>query len=343
MRSTRVVVIGAGAIGGLVAGYASNAGHSVTAIDVWEDHVRAITLNGLTVSGARGEHRFPMKALLPSTGLEEVHEPDIIVISVKSQATSEAAELAARLVGPTSTVLSTQNGINEDLLAERLGASRVIGVVTEVGARVARPGTIIETRTGGGFVIGEMDGAHTPRLRETRDVLSACAPVEVTSTIRGVLWSKLTWNCMMNPLTAVTGLGQGYVWTLEPLHRAAVAIAREAAAVAAAEGALLEPLSFLGVDLPGLVSDEREAAQSALRATQRQYHSQLDRPTSMLEDIRHGRLTEVDYLNGYVVRRARCHGVATPLNAMVVELVHAVEQGAEAPRPRLVAALADAV
>ncbi len=334
-----VVIIGTGAIGGLIAGYASAAGHVVLAVDGWKEHVDEISRRGLSVGGVRGSRRFAVQTAMWTRSLTLPREPDIIFVSAKSHDTERAVDLAAAAVGPRTAVVSTQNGLTEDLLAERLGHSSVVGAVTEVGGHIAGPGKIMETRAGGGFVIGELDGTDTPRVRFVRDVLDSCAPTVITPVIRGVLWSKLTWNCVMNPLTAISGLGQGHIWTREPLRRLAVRVAREAAAVAHADGAQLEPLTFLDVDLPALVSDDPVVAAGALDATVRRYESQLHRSTSMREDVRHGRVTEVDYLNGHVANRGAQLGIPTPLNAELVDLVHFLELGSKHPGVRLLSGL----
>jgi 2-dehydropantoate 2-reductase len=337
----RVIVIGTGAIGGVLAGYLSAAGHAVVATDGWDEHVRAIRENGLLVTGARGSHQFRLEAI-NSFGVSALPvNPDLVLLCVKSYDTAQAAELVAPLLGAETTVMSTQNGLNEDLLSERFGSDRVVGAVTEMGGYIAGPGEIVETRADGGFVIGELDGSDTPRVREVEATISACAPTIVTPTIRGLLWSKLTWNCVMNPITAVTGLGQGEVWAHPQLRALAVNVAHEAAAVACAEGVALEPLSFLGVDLPSLVADDQETAGAASDAVVGLYESQLTKTTSMLEDIRHGRCTEVDFLNGHVVRRGEELGVPTPLNSELVRLVHAVESAVEPQRPDLLDRLAE--
>lgn len=313
----------------MVAGYLSADGHAVLAVDDWVEHVEAISDRGLRIRGARGTHLFRPQAVCWSSLEPPDSPPDLVLVSVKSADTDRAAELAARLLGDSTVVISTQNGLNEDALCKRLGPERVIGAVCEIGGYLDGPGEIVETRAEGGFVIGELDGTDTPRLREAQKVLAACAPTVVSPQIRNVLWSKLTWNCIMNSLTAITGLGQGQVWAQTRLRELAAGVAREAAAVAEADGAALEPLGFLGVDLPGLASTDQTVAGRTIEAIVRRYEAQWEKSTSMLQDVRHGRPTEVDYLNGHVVRRGRELGVAAPLNARLVELVHAVERGAD--------------
>lgn len=323
----QIAVVGAGAIGGVLAGYLAAAGHDVTAFDEWPKHVEAINRDGLRVSGARGTHLFEFKAAAwtdaPALGLA----PELALICVKAYDTDRAADMVAPLLRDATVVVSTQNGLSEDSLAAKLGRDRIVGAVTEIGGHFIGPGEIAETRAEGGFVIGELDGVERPRTRRLQTALSACAPTSVTTTIRGVLWSKLVWNCMMNPLTALTGLGQGAIWTTPPLTDLALRIGHEASAVANADGSVLEPLTFLGVDLPTLLGDDHDLARATLRDVVEVYRPQSTKSTSMREDILHGRRTEIDALNGHVVRRGLELGVPVELNTELVRLVHAVEAG----------------
>lgn len=334
------MVFGAGAIGGALAGYLAGAGHEVIALDEWPAHVAAINRDGLLVAGARGTHCFRLKAALWEEAAATDLAPELVLVCVKAYDTVRAAELVAPLLGPNTTVVSTQNGINEDVLAEKLGRERIVGAVTEIGGHVVGPGEIAETRADGGFVIGELDGSDSPRVRRIREVISACAPTSITPTIRGLLWSKLIWNCMMNPLTALTGLGQGEIWADGYLGELAVHVGREARDVARADGAALEPLAFLGVDLPALLADDQERATVVRRHVVQLYLPQAGKSTSMREDVKHGRRTEIDFLNGHVVRRGQQLGVPVGLNHEIVQLVHSVESRALTPAPGIVRSLA---
>lgn len=335
-HSGGVLVIGAGAIGGAVAVHLSLAGVRVEIADPWAEHVAAIRERGLRASGARGEHvaRIETHAWTPgrwAAGTLSLLRPSTVVIATKSSLTEAAAMLAVQLSADATTVVSLQNGINEDLLASRLG-HRVVGAVTEIGGYVAEPGAIVETRADGGFVIGELDGSSSLRIATTARILSHCAPTTVSENIRGHLWSKLTWNCMMNPLCALSSLGQGQLLTDDRTRALALAVGREAAAVAAAEGARLEALEFFGIDLPALLAGSRDAEQTLIE----RYSAQMLKTTSMSQDVAAGRGTEIDALNGHVVARARKLGLAAPLNERITALVHAVQDGAIAPGAELI-------
>ncbi|MBS1860261.1 MAG: ketopantoate reductase family protein [Actinobacteria bacterium] len=332
---TAVLVIGAGAIGGTVAARLADAGHAVAIAEPWAGHAAAIRAEGLRLTGVRGDlcaavavyDWAPGEALDP--GLAALR-PEVAILATKSAMTAPAVALVAAVAGPETDVLTLQNGIHEDQLREALGA-RVVGAVTEIGGYVEGPGRIFEARRDGGFVIGELDGSRGARIERLGRLLDAVAPTTVSADVRANLWSKLTWNCMMNPLCAVSGLGQGELWTNAGTRRLTLAVGREAMRVAAAQGIELAPLDFFGVDLPRLLG--AGAAQRRAEAeTVEIYRAQMGKTTSMSQDVAHGRATEIDAINGHVVGIADRLGLEAPLNRRVVELVHAAERGAAEPR-----------
>lgn len=136
----------------------------------------------------------------------------------------------------------------------------------------------------------------------------------------------------MNPLTAVSGLGQGRMLSLPEGRRLTFDVANEAAAVADAVPVDLEPLTFLGVDPRQLIGDA-SAQDRAGRMLVEKYSTQMDKSTSMSQDIERGRRTEIDHLNGYIVRKGEALSIPTPLNRALVDLVHRIEGGAARPDP----------
>jgi 2-dehydropantoate 2-reductase len=323
----RVVVIGAGAIGGTLAGHLAGAGHDVVAADGWVDHVAAIRERGLRVEGVRGEKLFALHAVTYDQ-LGQIQGPfDVAFVCVKSYETDHAASLLSPMVTSETTVVSTQNGLNEERLAGIFKADMVVGAVTEMGGSLPEPGLVVETRKDGGFLVGEMDGRRTERINRLARLMSDCAPTHVSDNITGVLWSKLLWNCMLNAGSAVTGMGQGRMVVDDMIRTQLIAVGREVARVAVAAEVRLEPLILMGVDPGAICSDDVSVATRAEQAVIELYRSQLDKVTSMLQDIRKGRRTEIDQLNGYVVAKATVLGLEVPLNAALVQLVHEIEAG----------------
>jgi 2-dehydropantoate 2-reductase len=338
----KVLVVGAGAIGGPVSGHLG-AAEDVVVVDGWREHVDAINRDGVRVTGARGDRTFPVSArywdqdVAPAVLLDGF-VPELAFICVKSLATDAACQLIGAVAAPDTVVVSLQNGLNEERLAQLLGSERVLGAVTEIGGYVSGPGQIVETRAEGGFVLGELDGSMTDRLSSVAEVLSRCAPTTPTHDILGHLWSKLTWNCMVNPLSAVTGLGQGELIAGDQTRRFALMVGHEAAAVAAANGVSLRRLDFLGIDLPALVAGPTPDADAEARLIER-YSSQMGKSTSMAQDVASGRRTEIEALNGYVAMKGAALGVSAPCNEAVTRLVREVETGRSTPGESVVAEL----
>src|SRR5213079_714905 len=218
--STRIGIMGAGAIGSVVGGMLTRAGHDVTLIDQWPDHIEAIKRHGLRLSGTCGEHLVPVKAMHihETQGLRDPF--DVIFISVKSYDTEWATALATvYLRQPSGIVVDFQNGLNDERVAAIAGRERTLGCVITIGAGMYEPVHALRTDTGTvGFKLGELDGRDTERARALARILSDVAPARVTTNLWGERWSKLAVNCMANPLAGLSGLGSAEVRS-EPVPR----------------------------------------------------------------------------------------------------------------------------
>ena len=331
----RIGIIGVGAIGSVVGGLLTRAGHDVTLVDQWPDHVEAMKRVGLRLSGTCGEHLVPVRALHLHE-LQGVAEPfDAVFVAVKAYDTEWAAALALPYVArPGGVVVDAQNGINDERVAAVVGRERTLGCVITISAGLYDPGHAIRTDgTAIGFKIGELDGRDTPRARALAALMSDVARAEVTTNLWGERWAKLGINCMANPLAGLSGLTSAQVRTEAGPRRVAIQIGAEVVRVGRAAGHQVEGL--LGVSAQQLVDAaegrgvaEVEASMAAVAA-----RNTSGRP-SLLQDVMKGRRTEVDYLNGHVSREGRRLGVPTPFNDAVVAAVHRFPVGQIDPHPR---------
>ena len=208
---TRIGIIGVGAIGSVVGGLLTKAGHDVTLIDQWPEHVEAMKKVGLRLSGTCGEHLIPVRALQLHE-LQSVAEPfDAVFISVKSYDTEWAVALGLQyLKKPDGVIVDFQNGINDERVAAAAGRERCLGCVITIGAGMYEPGHAIRTDRGQiGFKIGEHDGKVTERAERIAKIMCDVAPTKVTTNLWGERWSKLSVNCMANGLAGLSGLGLG--------------------------------------------------------------------------------------------------------------------------------------
>jgi 2-dehydropantoate 2-reductase len=319
----RIGIIGAGAIGCVVGGLLARGGEDVTLVDQWPEHVDAMRARGLRLSGTCGDHLVRVRALHIHE-LQQVAEPfDTVFIAVKSYDTEWATALGVAYLKPDGVVVDFQNGINDHRVAAVAGRERTLGCVILISAGMYEPGHALRTDAGkAAFKIGEHDGTETPRARRLAEVLSAVAPAQVTTNLWGERWSKLAVNCMVNPLSALSGLGTAEVRVDPAARRLAVFLGAEVITVGWAAGHEVEPIWGIPtqrfVDAAGgrglAEVEQAVSADAASRAGGR---------PSMLQDVMRGRRTEVDHLNGYVATEGGRLGVPAPLNAAVVDLFRA--------------------
>jgi 2-dehydropantoate 2-reductase len=333
---TRIAVLGAGAIGSVVGGMLSRAGHDVTLIDQWPEHIEAMKAKGLRLSGTIGDFVVPVRALHLHE-LQTVGEPfDAVFVAVKSYDTEWATAMALPyLREPDGVVVDFQNGINDPRIAAVAGQQRSLGCIITISASLYEPGHAMRTDTAAiGFKVGEHDGADTPRARELAGILSAVAESKVTTNLWGERWSKLAINCMANPLAGLTGLGTLEVRTIPEIAAVGVHLGAEAIAVGRAVGYEVEPIygipvqryldAYAGRGLAELLADIDRIARARGGGQ-----------PSLLQDVAKGRLTEIDYLNGHVCREGSRVGVKTPYNDAVVAAVRALGVGFKPDRAHL--------
>jgi len=317
----RIGIIGAGAIGSVVGGMLTKAGHDVTLIDQWPEHVEAMKGRGLRLSGTCGEQLIRVKALHIHE-LQSVREPFAAVfVAVKSYDTEWATALAiAYLKQPDGVVVDFQNGLNDDRVAAVAGKERTLGCVITIGAGLYEPGHAIRTdRATVGFRIGELDGSESERARALAEVMNAVAPARATTNLRGERWSKLTVNCMANPLAGLTGLGSAEVRTEPGPRRVAIQLGAEVIRVGRALGYEVE--AIYGIAPQRMVDAAEGLGLEPVEADMAAGVKFLSggRP-SLLQDVMKGRRTEIEYLNGSVSEQGRRVGIKTPFNDAIVEL-----------------------
>ncbi len=338
---TRIGIMGAGAIGSVVGGLLALADHDVTLIDQWPAHVDAIKRDGLRLSGTCGEHLVNVRAVHLHEA-QSIGEPfDAVFLAVKGYDTDWATLFSIRFLKPgDGVIVDFQNGINDERVAALAGRQRTLGCVITISAGLYEPGHAMRTDTSAvGFKIGELDARDTPRARALAELMNAVAPSVMTTNLFGERWSKMTTNCMANPLAGLSGYGSAEIRT-EPLpRRIAIQVGAEVIRVGAAAGHVVEPIFGIAAQrivdaAEGRGLGEVEADMAAGAAT-----LAGGRP-SFLQDVMRGRRTEIEELNGFVVAEGKRLGVPTPFNAAVVEAVHQHAVGALQPDPRNLAPLA---
>ncbi len=313
----RVAVIGAGAIGGTVAGLLARAGHSVQVVARGEQ-LAALSQNGLRLTGGWGDFTVRVDAVESLT-----LSPDITFLATKAQDAAVALSANAEILVGIPVVV-VQNGLEAITTAQRAAPrSDIVGGLALYAASYLSPGTITVTTTGPTF----LGGPVLPALYASK-ILGAVMPVELTENFEGAQWTKLIVN-HVNGLSAVTGLSVQEVIGDRQLRAIMTETMREAVRVARAGDIEFAPLQGLSHRaLSALVRVPTPVAQLLPLLMKRRMGSRPN-PGSTLQSIRRGQPTEIDYLNGAVVLRGAAAGVPTPVSAGLVEMVHEVEQSGE--------------
>jgi 2-dehydropantoate 2-reductase len=309
----RVLVFGAGAIGSVVGGFLAQAGHDVVLLGrAW--HLDVVRREGLRITGLWGDHEI--RHLSIATTPEDIGRSapfDWIFVCVKSHQTAEAAAAIGPLLGPQTLVCAFQNGLgNYEALTQHLPPERVALGRVIFGAEL-EPGRVRVTVCADEVLIGAPDDRF-PRGEAAAlaaALQAAGVPARATSTILAALWAKVLYNCALNGLSMILEVPYGKLLEQPTAQRLIVRIVEEAYGVATAHGVRLEPATA--------------AAYRDLLFT-RLIPDTAAHQSSMLQDLRRGKPTEIEALNGAMVRLGEPRGVPAPANALVTRLVHEKER-----------------
>lgn len=328
--STRpYVIVGAGAIGGTLGHHLARAGHPVTVVDADPEHVEAIARDGLTMLRGDETTTVPVAATYdPSDGPTTV---DRVLLAVKAQATDRALDWIAPRLAPDGFVVSVQNGLNEQQIADRIGAERTVGAFVNLFADVMGPGQVRDGGLGA-LVVGEVDGTPSERVDQTVADLQAWGPAQATTNVSGYLWSKLGFGAM---LTA-TALADAPMGDLIDRHRTLMfALTAEVFSVAAARGITLEP--FDAFDPRPYAGGDTAAKHEATDRLVAWLRTQSKDRSGIWRDIAvRKRPTEVPTHYAEVLRVADAHRVPTPLLSGLLAQIADLESGAAMDEARLV-------
>ena len=302
----RICVVGCGAVGSLFAAHlAGLADVEVWAYDLNAEHCRAISKRGLRLSGVGDVHATGIRA---TSSAVEIPRCEFGIVATKAMHTAAAIAATAHAFRD-GAVCSVQNGIgNEEAIAEHV--ERVIRGTTFPAGRILAPGHV-QWDVAGETTIGPFE-PRPASMVEVERLADACAragmPTKAVADARGPQWRKVIFNAATNPVGALTGLTHGRVCEHEALRRFVSGLVDEGKAVAAAQGIVLD-------------ADPEDLIDHAARP-----EVAYDHKASMLQDVEAQRPTEVDYLNGGIVRFGRELGVPTPLNEAIWALVQGLER-----------------
>ncbi|NWG02031.1 MAG: 2-dehydropantoate 2-reductase [Syntrophaceae bacterium] len=300
----KTVIMGAGAMGSLFGGLLSLQGEEVWLVDIWKEHIDAIRSEGLILEERGKAQPIPIHA---TTDAASVGKADLVLIFVKTYHTEKAVSDARVLQKESTAFLSLQNGLgNEKAICKQIEPQKVLLGVTSHGATLLGPGKIRHAGWGKTY-LGELDGKMTDRIDQISQMfVKAGIETEVTSHIQDHVWEKLFINVGLNALAAITGLKNGQLLDYPETLRLMEALVSEAMEVAKRKGIRI------GENLMDRVKTVIEATR--------------ENRCSMGQDLDFKRRTEIDAINGAIVREAGALGISVPYNQMITDLVKVIEK-----------------
>ena len=319
-----IAMLGTGAIGSSIGADLTRAGHPVLLIDQWPAHIKAMKASGLRVIMREEELHTPVQAVHLSEVCAVRPQLDFVFLTAKSYDSHWMVEFIKPFLKPGGALISIQNSLNDEWIAPVIGYERDIASVIELSAEILEPG-LVKRNTDPAhtwFALGELHGRVTPRLQEVARILGAAGKVEVTTNIWGAKWAKLAVNCMSQAVAGILGILEWEITLYPKILELCIQLGRESLRVGTALGYRIEPIFGLSAEeFLGSADDVLEKILKTLI-----FHIGKEARNSMLQDHMKGRLSEIDYLNGLVVRKGREAKILTPLNEAIVSLTREIEQ-----------------
>ncbi|HTL61869.1 MAG TPA: 2-dehydropantoate 2-reductase [Nitrospira sp.] len=306
MAIHQIMMVGAGSVGGYFGAHLAKHHQNVSFL-LRPKTLAAVQQNGLRVRSASGTLTVHPRAAADPRALPP---PDLIILAVKAYDLEGALMQLEPVMADRSTILTLQNGIDtEDRLVTRLSRDCVVGGVAFIYSKIAAPG-LIDHYKKGHVAIGELMGHESERLLEIRDLFtSAGIPCQVSKDIRRAKWEKMCWNCVFNPLTVLIDDKVSSALEHPEMMQVIRQIVGEVTAVAAA----------VKVPLPSDMPDRVVKWTQEIR----------DIHTSMYDDWKAGRPTEIRNLNGYIVDKGRALGIPTPVNEALTAMIKTITEKPE--------------
>lgn len=307
----KIVIVGPGATGCLFAAFLSKAkpvcrqaGEEIWLLDKNKERAAKLSQNGITIEGISGRWNAKVKTTAEP---KDIDMADLVIIATKSYDTKSAITLAKPIITDKTSVLTLQNGIgNLEIISEVAGAENVIGGTTSLGATLIDD-THIRHAGIGETVIGKIDSSTPVILREIRELFNKVKlETRISRDIKGVLWSKLIINVGINALSALTRLHNGRLIEFEGTRRILRDAVTEAVKIAKRKRIKL------------IYDDPLAKVEAVCEAT-------AGNVSSMLQDVLRKKRTEIDFINGVVVRLGQELGIPVPVNTMLVDLVKTLE------------------
>lgn len=299
-----IVIVGAGAMGCLYGGALYQHGQNAVLVDIWQDHMQAINTHGLQVETSQGCNKINIPARYAHQ-IEE--EPDLLIVFTKSFHTENALKDSKRFIGENTFLLTLQNGLgNAEIIQQFVPKARIIQGVTTFPCDLIAPGQI-KSPGEGQTKIMSADGVITARLEEIAKIIDEAGfNCKISPQVSIDLWEKVAFNATLNALTAVTQLPVGPVGISTQGQDLAKCVVKEVSETAKKQG---------------IAVNEKRIMDTVSMA----FREHKDHLPSMLQDITAKRQTEIEFLNGAIVRAAEKSGVSTPVTKVLYQLIRIKE------------------
>lgn len=326
----RTAIYGAGSLGTVLGAYLSKNGVEIDLVNRNRAHVEALRKYGARISGTV-EMTVPVRAICPE---EMTGKYDIIFLMTKQQNNRETVTFLKDFLADDGLVVTMQNGIPEEGIAEIIGENRTVGCVVEWGATMFAPGQCELTSAPDSlsFHMGGMPGIPAERLHQVKELLEKMCPVETEENLPGARWSKLLINATFSGLGTVIGGTFGDVTGNPAAREAAVRCMKEVIDVGHAAGVSFAPVQ--GKNIVSLFywkNALKKAAAKLIMPIAMKKHAGIE--PSMLQDLKKGKPCEIDAINGVVCEQGKKTGVKTPVNDRIVRIIHEIQDGKRKPGP----------
>jgi 2-dehydropantoate 2-reductase len=346
MAKKKIAIVGAGAVGCYAGAHMVQAGEDVTFIDPWPEHVEQMRTHGLRITHLREVEPFTVRPralhITEAQQLSKEAPVDIAFVCMKSYDTAWATALIRQYLAPGGYVVSLQNCMNEETVASLVGWGKTMGcIASSITVELFAPGEVRRAAGKSGsrhtvFRTGEVHGRITERAQEVCRLVGTADSAMVTPNLWGERWSKLVTNVMGNGLSACTGMVSKDMIRNDAIRHFSARLGSEAIRVGQALGYELEEIMHLP---PETIARAGEGEAEAVRIYDEHRleevgHGGGEHRPSMGQDMVKGRRTEIEYLNGLVVKKGEEVGIPAPTNAILTDIVKRVERGELKPDPK---------
>ena len=334
----KIAIIGVGAVGSYVAAHLVSEGEDVTLIDMWPEHVEAMRRQGLRASGEEFDFTVPVQAmhLADAQGLREPF--DLAMISVKSYDTEWSTHFIKRYVKPEGFFVSIQNCWNDPVIGDIVGSDRAVGcIASSIAVALWEPGHVERGGPVGRdsghtvFRVGEQDERITPRTENVARLVNLVDAAYATDNLWGERWAKLSTNSMTNAISAMSQLGSQEMAEDPRCRLIRINLTMETTKVGLAMG--LNVVNLSGKPAKMWAEADKGDVFEELDDHLNSRGGRVNWLASMAQDVKKGRRSEIDHMNGLVARKGRELSIPTPFNDAVVDAMHGIDDGSLPPGP----------